>query len=76
MLCRLHKALYGLKKVSRAWYERLQNYLVKIGFENTDDNNNLYLKTEGGKGILLAEFFLMISYLEVKMHYVRHLQMK
>jgi hypothetical protein len=30
---------------------------VKIGFENTDDNNNMYLKIERGKGILLAEIF-------------------
>ena len=76
MVCRLHKALYGLKQAPRAWYERLHNYLVKIGFEKTDNNNNLYLKTEGGKGILLAEYLLMISYLEDKMHCVRHLQMK
>ena len=55
MVCRLHKTLYGLKQAPGPWYERLHNYLVKIGFERTDDNTNLYLKTGGGKGILLAE---------------------
>ena len=58
MVCRLHKALYDFKKAPRAWYERLHNYLVKIGFEKADDNNNLYLKRKRGKGILLAEFFV------------------
>ena len=58
MVCRLHKALYGLKKAPRAWYERLHNYLVKIGFERTDDNSNLYLKMEKGKIILLSKFFV------------------
>ena len=58
MVCRLHKDLYGLKKAPRAWYERLHNYFVKIGFEKTGDNRNLYLKIEGGKGILLAEIFV------------------
>ena len=58
MVCRLHKALYGLKQAPRAWYERLHNYLIKIGFEKTNDNNNLYLKIEKGKGILLAEIFV------------------
>ena len=58
MVCRLHKALYGLKQAPRAWYERLHNYLVKNGFERTDDNNNLYLKIEKGKGILLSKIFV------------------
>ena len=53
-----YTAFYGLKQAPRAWYERLHNYLVKIGFEKTNENNNLYLKTEKGKGILLAEIFV------------------
>ena len=71
MVCRLHKDLYGLKQAPRAWYERLHKYLVKIGFERIDDNNNLYMKIERGKGIFYLKFLLMISYLEVKMLYVR-----
>ena len=58
MVCRLHKSLYGVKQAPRAWYERLHNYLLKIGFERTDDNINLYLKIEKGKGILLSEIFI------------------
>ena len=58
MVWKLHKALYGLKQVPRAWYERLHKYLVKIGFERNDDNNNIYLKIEKGKGILLSKFFI------------------
>ena len=58
MVCRLHKTLYGLKQAPRAWYERLHKYLVKIGFERTDDNNNLYIKIEKGKGILLSKIFV------------------
>ena len=59
MVCRLHKALYGLKQtLLRAWYERLHKYLVKIGFERTNDNNNLYIKTMKVKGILLSGIFV------------------
>ena len=49
MVCRPHKALYGLKQAPRAWYERLHNYLIKIDFEKTNDNKNLYLKIEKGE---------------------------
>ena len=42
----------------KTWFERLHNYLVKIGFEKIDDNNNYYLKIEGDKGILLAKYFV------------------
>ena len=31
MVYRLHKSLYGMKQVPRAWYEILHNYLIKIG---------------------------------------------
>lgn len=58
MVCKLQKTLYGLKQAPRVWYERLHNYLVNIGFARTNVNNNLSMKTEGGKGILLAEIFL------------------
>ena len=58
MVCKLHKALYGLKQAPRAWYERLHKYLVKIGFERNDDNNNLYIKVEKGKDTLLSKIFV------------------
>ena len=57
MVCKLHKALYGWKQALRAWYEKLHTYLVKIGFERTDDNNNLYMKVDKEKGVLISEIF-------------------
>ena len=57
MVCRLQKALYGLKQAPRAWYERLHIYLVKIGFEKTNDNN-LYMKVDKDKGNLISRIFV------------------
>ena len=58
MVCRLHKALDGLKQTPRAGYKRLHTYLVKNGFEKTNDNNNIYMKIEKGKGFFLSEIFV------------------
>ena len=57
-VCKLHKALYGLKQAPRAWYEILHKYLVKLGFERPYDNNNMYIKLEEGKDILISEIFV------------------
>ena len=32
--------------------------MVKIGFERTDGNNNLYIKSEKGKDILISKIFV------------------
>ena len=58
MVYKLHKALYGLKQASRAWYERLHNYLLQIGFQRTNDNSSLYIKEGPDKKIVLAEIFV------------------
>ena len=58
MVCRLHKALYGLKQDPRAWYEILHIHLIKIDFQRTNDNNNLYIKEGPDKKIVLVEIFV------------------
>ena len=58
MVCKLHKSLYGLKKLPRAWDERLHGYLLKINFEKANDNNNLYIKEGPRDKIFHAEIFV------------------
>ena len=40
---RLNKALYGLKKAPRGWYERLSKFLLKNGFKKGKIDNTLFL---------------------------------
>ena len=58
IVCKLQKALHGLKKAPRAWYEKLHNYLIQIGFWRTNDNSSLYIKEGPDKKSVLAEIFV------------------
>ena len=53
-VCRLNKALYGLKKAPRAWYERINNYLIKLGFTRSDVDPNLYFKVDRERPLILV----------------------
>jgi len=50
----LKKALYELKKAPRAWYERIDSYLMTLGFTRSEADPNLYLKVEDDKPLILV----------------------
>ena len=43
-VCRLYKAIYGLKQASRAWYEKLKMTLLNLGCIQVKSDNSLYMK--------------------------------
>ena len=42
---KLEKALYGLKQDPRAWYNRIDSYLINNGFSRNNADPTLYVKT-------------------------------
>ncbi|KAK9048876.1 hypothetical protein SSX86_032155 [Deinandra increscens subsp. villosa] len=46
-VCKLNKAIYGLKQASRAWYEELKTYLLSQGFISTISDSSLFIHTTG-----------------------------
>jgi hypothetical protein len=56
-VCKLKKALYGLKHAPRAWYSRLDKYLQQAGFRKGSADNNLYIKVTQDS-ILLIEVYV------------------
>jgi hypothetical protein len=56
-VCKLKKALYGLKHTPRAWYSRLDKHLQQVGFIKRSANNNLYIKVTQDS-ILLIEVYV------------------
>lgn len=53
-VCRLHKAIYGLKQASRSWHEKLKATLLEFGFTPTKSDNLLYMKNNGNTTYLLV----------------------
>lgn len=41
-VCKLSKAIYGLKQTPRAWFESLNNSLLSWGFKNTKSDSSLF----------------------------------
>jgi hypothetical protein len=60
---KLKNALYGFKQAPRAWYEHLTTYLLAKGFTRRQADRTLFIRNQGNQK-LIAQFMLMISYLE------------
>jgi len=62
-VCRLKKALYGLKKAPRTWYGRIDGFLTSLGFTKSKVDSNLYFKV-GDDGLVIL--FLYVDDLFLK----------
>ncbi|KAG8479288.1 hypothetical protein CXB51_029082 [Gossypium anomalum] len=58
MVYRLKKALYGLKQVPRAWYSRIDSYLVSLGFERSSSEPTLYVKKKQAETQLIVSLYV------------------
>ena len=62
-VCKLKKVLYGLKQAPQAWYERIDGFLVRLGFTKSVADSNLYYKVVDGQAFILVmyvdDLFLM-----------------
>ena len=52
-VCKLKKDLYGLKQAPRTWYDRMDSFLMSLGFTKRKEDSNLYFKVEGEKPVML-----------------------
>ncbi|WOH04396.1 hypothetical protein DCAR_0623805 [Daucus carota subsp. sativus] len=48
-VCKLRKALYGLRQAPRAWYGKIGEFLVESGYQVTSADSSLFVKSKQGK---------------------------
>ncbi|GKU99467.1 hypothetical protein SLEP1_g12317 [Rubroshorea leprosula] len=44
----LKKVLHGMKQAPRAWYSRIDGYLLEQGFNKIENKPTLYVKVSNG----------------------------
>ena len=54
LVCKLHKYLYGLKKSSRAWYDKIGAYFLNNHFKRCISNPNMYAKNFGDNVLIIV----------------------
>ena len=47
LVCKLHKAIYDLKKAPRAWFDSFTSQLYHIGFQASSVDSNLFILHQG-----------------------------
>ena len=52
-VCRLKKAIYGLKQASRAWFLKFDKELKRLGFVETLTDGNVYLRRVGNRLVVI-----------------------
>ena len=55
---KLKKELYGLKQAPRAWYNRIEAYFMKEGFEKCDYEHTLFIKTSKEGKVLIISLYV------------------
>lgn len=52
-VCKLNKAIYGLKQAPHVWFDRLKNTLSKLWFKTTKSDTSLFTKVNNNSIIYL-----------------------
>jgi len=57
VVCRLRKAIYGLKQSPRAWYGKLSSALTKIGYKKSEADSSMFTFVSN-KGIVIILIYV------------------
>ena len=79
-VCKLSKAVYGLKQSARSWYKKADNVLKNLEFKNFRNEPCVYIKKSESSVIIIAlyvdDFYVFFSSVKDKTHLLEALQAK
>ena len=52
-VCKLKKSLYELKQALKTWYDKMDNFLMSLGFTKSKAYFIIYFKVEEGRPMML-----------------------
>ncbi|KAK0593680.1 hypothetical protein LWI29_016926 [Acer saccharum] len=55
-VCKLQKAIYGLRQAPRAWYNELRSFLLATGFVNSQCDTSLFILRRSGHTLYLLVY--------------------
>lgn len=57
-MCKLNKAIYGLKQPLRAWYSRINQHFKDMGFGKSESEHTLYRRQGKGGEMLVISLYV------------------
>ncbi len=51
-VCRFKKAIYGLKQLPRAWFDKFSTAISQVGFVRSTFDHSVFIKRDGGIGAM------------------------
>ena len=57
-VCRLHKAIYGLRQAPHAWHEALKSFITAYGFQTSHSDPSLFIYS---KNNIIAYFLAYVD---------------
>ena len=55
-VCKLRKAIYGLRQAPRAWYNELTNFLLNHGFKRSISDASLFINNQQSSPVYLIVY--------------------
>ena len=61
MVCRLKKAIYGLKQSPRAWFDKFSTVVSAYGLKRTTSDHSVFVRQRQSGTIILANSYTKID---------------